>query len=107
MPTSQPTSHAGHQWPSAQEQLRSARAVHGSALEELIRDSQDTSLLRPEESPNDGIDLPLWLRVHYRKNHPEQEPAPAGPAGDYPEFLGTLHDWMKNHPDLPTYRPEQ
>jgi hypothetical protein len=49
----------------------------------------DVSLLRPEETEDDGIDLPLWLRVHYRVNHPELTPAPAGAVGDYPEALET------------------
>jgi len=87
-------------WPSVDEQLRRARVVHGSELERLIRANQETHLLRPEESEDDGIDLPLWLRVHYRKNHPEVPPAPAGAVGDYPEALENLHEWMKSHQDL-------
>ena len=85
---------------SVEDQLRTARVEHGSALEQLVRDNQDVSLLRPEESENDGIDIPLWLRVHYRKNHPELTPAPAGPVGDYPEALENLYEWMKTHQDL-------
>lgn len=89
-----------HRFPTVAEQLRVSRVQHGSPLEQLIRDNQDLSLLRPEESENDGIDLPLWLRVHYRKNHPDLTPAPAGPVGDYPEALENLHEWMKTHQDL-------
>lgn len=81
-------------------QLRDARVVHGSELEKLILANQDTKLLRPGESNDDGIDLPLWLRVHYRKNHPEVPPAPAGPVGDYPEVLENLHEWLKTHQDM-------
>jgi len=87
-------------FPAVEEQLRASRVEYGSALERLIRANQDISLLRPEESENDGIDVPLWLRVHYRKNHPELKPAPAGPVGDYPEALENLHEWMKTHQDL-------
>jgi hypothetical protein len=87
-------------FPAVEEQLRVARAEYGSALEQLVRDNQDISLLRPEETEDDGIDLPLWLRVHYRKNHPELTPAPAGAVGDYPEALENLHEWMKAHQDL-------
>lgn len=87
-------------FPAVEDQLRVARAEHGSALEQLIRDNQDVSLLRPEETEDDGIDLPLWLRVHYRVNHPELTPAPAGAVGDYPEALENLHEWMKTHQDL-------
>lgn len=53
-----------------------------------------------DQSEDDGIDLPLWLRVHYRVNHPELTPAPAGAVGDYPEALENLHEWMKTHQDL-------
>lgn len=88
-------------WPSVEDQLRRAKVVYGSALEQLIRDNQDTALLRPGESPQDRIDLPLWLRVYYRKQHPELEPAPAGPAGDYPEALENLYEWMTVNQDLP------
>lgn len=87
-------------FPSVEEQLRAARAEYGSALERLIRDNQDIDLLRPEESEDDNIGVPLWLRVHYRKNHPELAPAPAGAVGDYPEALENLHEWMKAHQDL-------
>jgi hypothetical protein len=87
-------------WPSLEVQLRTAGAVHGSELEKLIQANQDTSLLRPEEHENDGIDLPLWLRVHYRKNHPDQPRAPAGPVGDYPEALENLHEWLKKNQNL-------
>jgi hypothetical protein len=81
-------------WPSVEDQLAAARVVYGSPLEHLIRQNQDVALLRPEESPDDDIGIPLWLRVHYRKQHPELEPAPAGPVGDYPEALENVHQWM-------------
>jgi hypothetical protein len=87
-------------FPRVEDQLRAARVEYGSRLEQLVRDNQDIDLLRPEESEDDGIDIPLWLRVHYRKNHPELTPAPAGAVGDYPEALENLHEWMKMHQDL-------
>jgi hypothetical protein len=86
-------------WPSTDDQLDAARATHGSQLERLIRDNQDPSLLRPEEREDDDIAIPLWLRVHYRRNHPEQPLSPAGPVGDYPEALENIHEWMKLHQD--------
>jgi hypothetical protein len=86
-------------WPSVEQQLEAARAVHGSQFERLIRDNQDTGLLRPEEAETDNIDVPLWLRVHYRRNHPDQPPSPAGPVGDYPEALENLHEWMRLNQD--------
>ena len=91
---------ASHDWPSLDAQKRHMGVVYGSALEALIHDNQDTSLLRPGESDDDGIDLPLWMRVHYRKNHPDQPHAPAGPVGDYPEALQNVLEWMKTHQNL-------
>jgi hypothetical protein len=91
---------AAPRWPSLEEQLRKAGAIHGSELEKLIQSNQDVGLLRPEERENDGIDIPLWLRVHYRKNHPDVPKAPAGPVGDYPEALENLHAWLKKHQNL-------
>ena len=87
-------------WISLEQQLQAAGAVHGSELEKLIRANQEIHLLRPEEHQNDGIDLPLWLRVHYRKNHPDQPHAAIGPIGDYPEALENLHEWMKKNQNL-------
>jgi hypothetical protein len=86
-------------WPSLEEQLRRARAIHGSELEKLIQSNQDLHLLRPEEHENDGIDIPPWLRVHYRKNHPELKPAPK-PVGDYPEALENLERWLETHQNM-------
>jgi len=84
-------------WPSIEAQQERAGAIHGSQLEKLIQANQDTSLLRPEEHEDDGIDVPLWLRVHYRANHPDQQPAPAGPVGDYPEYLENLLEYLKRN----------
>ena len=87
-------------FPSIERQLTDAKAVHGSKFEAFIRANQDTSLLRPGESSGDGIGLPLWLRVYYRKTHPDVPPAPAGPAGDYPEVLSRIEEWMEANQDL-------
>ena len=72
-------------WPSLEKQLRDAGTIHGSALETLIQKNQDTQLLRPGEHPDDGIGLPLWLRVYYRKQHPEVHPRP-DPLRTIPRF---------------------
>jgi hypothetical protein len=98
--TSSTSSAQAPRWPSLEQQLRQANAVHGSELEKLIQSNQDASMLRPEEHDHDGIDIPLWLRVHYRKNHPDQPNAPAGPTGDYPEVLENLHEWLKKHQNM-------
>ena len=83
------------------QQLRAAKAVHGSRLEQLIRDNQDFKLLHPRESHGDRTGLPLWLRVHWRKNHPEASYSPNDPTGGYPRALKNLHTWMVENQDLP------
>lgn len=92
-------------WPTLDQQLRDAGAIHGSVLESLIKKNQDTQLLRPGERVDDAIGLPLWLRVYFRKQHPEVQ-APAGPMADYPEVLNNLLEWMLSHQDLPP-KPEE
>src|SRR5262245_56526592 len=68
-------------WPSLEEQLSSDEVSTGSALERLIRDNQDFGMLRPEEA-TDRLRIPLWLRVYFRKEHPEGDYS--GPGGGYP-----------------------
>ncbi len=72
----------------------------GSALERLIRENQDFDLLGLEER-TDRIGLPLWLRVHWRKSHPEQQYRANDSSGGYPRALHQVHAWMLAHPDLP------
>ncbi len=86
-------------WPTLTDQLRAAQTGKGSALEKLIRDHQDFHMLRPEEA-HDGLGLPLWLRVYWRKLHPDADYS--GPSGGYPLTLFELHEWMIEHPDLRT-----
>jgi hypothetical protein len=87
-------------WFTAEEQLARAKAKHGSKFEKFILANQDHRVLRPEEHSGDGIEYPLWLRVYWRKQHPEQPDSPAGPAGDYPEALDRIEEWMKANQDL-------
>jgi hypothetical protein len=85
-------------WPTLDEQLAESRVIHGSALERLIRDNQDFSMLRPEEA-DDKLPLPPWLRVYWRKQHPDA--VYAGPSGGYPLVLHDYYRWMLDHQDLP------
>jgi hypothetical protein len=96
------SSRKSQQWPSVEEQLRESRVVHGSALEQLIRDNQDFELLHPDEA-SDGLPLPPWLRVHWRKQHPEEVPDANSPAASYPypDVLDSVYEWMRIHQDLP------
>ena len=86
-------------WPALKEQLAVANVIPGSALEKLIRDNQDTGMLDPSESPNDVWRLPPWIRVYFRKQHPELEFR--GPGVGYPVALKEIYTWMLHHQDLP------
>ena len=74
------TSKSGPEWPTIEDQLRAAHVQPGSKLEELIRENQDFSLLRPEEL-DDGLRIPIWLRLHSESvtqtRHPSQATRPA------------------------------
>jgi hypothetical protein len=88
-------------WPSVEEQLAASKVIHGSALEKLIRDNQDFSILRPEEA-HDKLGIPPWLRVYWRKAHPNADYS--GPTGGYTLVLKNYYHWMLDHQDL---KPEQ
>jgi len=72
----------------------------------LIEDNQDTNLLRPEEK-NDKIGLPAWLRVLFRKAHPEVIYSAKDPSGGYPLVLKEVYQWMKTHQDLLPGLPDE
>ncbi len=91
-------------WPSVEEQLAAAKVVKGSALERLIRENQDFRLLRADEA-DDKVGLPPWIRVHWRKHHPEGAYATGDPTGGYPRALKRLHAWMLLNQDLPPGSP--
>jgi hypothetical protein len=86
-------------WPSPDQQLKASRVQPGSALEKLILNNQDFGMLRAEEA-NDKIPVPLWLRVHWRKNHPEGNYSASDPTGGYPLVLKEMAEWMRLHQDL-------
>src|SRR5204862_630323 len=67
-------------FPTLREQLRESKVIPGSALANLIRANQDFSMLRPEEA-KDELLLPAWLRVLWRKSHPEGVYAAGDPTG--------------------------
>jgi len=83
-------------WPTLEEQLAAAHAIPGSALEKLIKNNQDFEMLDPSEA-NDVWGLPPWLRVWWRKKHPEL--SHKGPI-PYPPLLRRLRQWMSANQDL-------
>jgi hypothetical protein len=87
------------QWPPLEEQLEASHVIRGSALERLIRENQDFDMLSPEEA-HDKLRLPPWLRVYWRKQHPEIKPAPGDPTRGYPLALRDIYVWMLKHQDL-------
>jgi hypothetical protein len=90
-------------WPSVEEQLKVSKVIPGSALEKLIRENQNFELLRPEEA-HDKLRLPPWLRVYWRKQHPELRYALHDPTGGYPLALRDIYLWMLQHQDLEVQR---
>ncbi len=81
-------------------QIEEAQASKGSRLEQLIRDNQDFELLAPEEL-DDKFPYPLWLRVLWRKQHPEVQMPANNPGGAYPEVLSQLGKRIMANPELP------
>src|SRR5260370_6198219 len=86
-------------WPSVQEQLADSHVMPGSALERLILENQDFSVLRSEEA-TDSLRIPPWLRVLYHKNHPHDRYLRHDPTGGYPLVLNEVWEWMLTHQDL-------
>lgn len=91
-------------WPTVEQQLIDSKVIHGSALEKLILANQDFSMLWPHEA-NDQLRIPPWLRVHWRKSHPEATYSRNDPSGGYPMALHELYEWMIQHQDL--QQPDQ
>lgn len=86
-------------WPSVAEQLQRDHVKAGSALEGLIRSNQDFGLLRADEA-TDNRGIPPWLRVYWRKAHPEVTYRADDPSGGYPLVLKDIYEWMIYHQDL-------
>jgi hypothetical protein len=91
-------------WPSVDEQLSAAKAVHGSALHDFILENQDFSLLRPEEA-SDELGLPPWIRVYWRRLHPEAEFPADDPTGGYPLSLKETYHAMLRDQEWPARVP--
>ncbi len=86
-------------WPSVASQLAQHKVLSGSNLEGLIYANQDFEMLRPGER-NDKIGIAPWLRVWWRKAHPELTYSASDPTGGYPRVLHEVQEWMLHHQDL-------
>lgn len=86
-------------WPSVDQQIAKDKVERGSPLEKFIRANQDFHMLRAEEA-GDKIPVPAWLRVAWRKAHPEGAYTGDDPTGGYPHVLKEMHEWMVKHQDL-------
>ncbi len=86
--------------PSLDSQIKEANAPKGSRLEQLIRENQEIDLLAPEEL-DDKFSYPIWLRVWWRKQHPDVQMPATNPGGAYPEVLSQLNKRIRANPDLP------
>jgi hypothetical protein len=93
-------------WPALRDQLQADAVKPRSALEALIAANQDFSLLRPAEA-KDKIPVPLWLRVLWRRAHPEMVYSEKDPTGGYPLVLKEVHEWMLTHQGLVPGPPDK
>jgi hypothetical protein len=96
MSDSTPRSESAGGWPSLRKQLEDVHAPADSGLARLISENQDLELLHSSEV-DDGQPYPLWLRVRWRKAHPEE--FPPGEAVVYPMMLERVQEWMEHNPD--------
>ncbi|HEY1412274.1 MAG TPA: hypothetical protein VGF36_09040 [Rhodopila sp.] len=92
-------------WPTLDEQLAAAKVIHGSALEKLITENQDFSVLRLEEA-HDDLDLPPWIRVYWRRLHPDGRYSANDPTGGYPLSLRDTWQAMLRDQDWPARIPQ-
>jgi hypothetical protein len=91
--------HANPAWPSIDQQLAKDKVQRGSALEHMVLANQNFEMLRAGEA-TDKIPVPPWLRVAWRKSHPEGLYTGDDPTGGYPHVLKEIHEWMVKHQDL-------
>jgi hypothetical protein len=91
-------------WPQLASQLKGVQP--GSAYEALIRDNQQFDLLRADEFTSNRRDLPPWIKVMWRKAHPEGTYSAEDQSGGYPLVLKEVVEWMQHHQDLQRGAPD-
>jgi len=99
MPAQQAAAAGAPAWPSVERQLAKDKIIPGSALEGLVYQNQEFGMLRADER-NDNLRVPAWLRVWWRKAHPELTYSASDPTGGYPRVLHEVYEWMLSHQDL-------
>ena len=74
----------------------------GTALAKLVKESEASmAILEAHQTkPRLKVDIPVWLRAHYRRNHSEILATPQDPTGGFPLALESLYVWMLHHQDL-------
>ncbi|HVT60788.1 MAG TPA: Ig-like domain-containing protein [Thermoanaerobaculia bacterium] len=93
------TAEAAGGFPTLSDQMNRDHVIPGSALARLIADNQDFTKLRAAEA-NDSLRVPPWLRVLYRKHHPNDRFSAQDRTGGYPLVLNEVYEWMLTHQDL-------
>jgi hypothetical protein len=86
--------------PTIEAQFARSRVIQDSALSRLIRTNQQFTMLAREELADKRNDLPPWLRVYFRKQHPDWKYRPQDPTRGYPLYLENVHQWMVTHQHL-------
>jgi hypothetical protein len=86
--------------PTLAAQLARDKIIPGSALARLVKNNQEFHLLAAANRAPGKIDVPLWLKVYYRKQHPKMKLRPKDPTQGYPLALESVHRWMLTHQDL-------
>ena len=84
--------------PTVNDQVKQSGASAQSELAKMIRANQDFELLQDEEF-EDEFPIPPWLRVAWRKQHPEVQLPAKHPGAVYPEVLSQVYKRMKANPN--------
>jgi hypothetical protein len=83
------------------------KIIPGSALARLVQNNQEFHLMADTNLAASKIDVPDWLKVYYRKQHPKMTSRPKDPTQGYPMALENVYRWMLTHQDLlPARAPE-
>ncbi|HEV3115895.1 MAG TPA: sialidase family protein [Gemmataceae bacterium] len=65
----------------------------------MVENNQELHLLKAA-GVKGKIDVPDWLKVYYRKQHPQLKAALQDPTQGYPLALESIYHWMLTHQDL-------